>query len=86
MSGMAITAAIAAALVAVTLLVFAGGGGGKSATTTAPAPNTSAACATSSGTNCVQAAKDLVRGLNAQDAAGSSAAGTQPAPANPSYP
>ena len=51
-------------MVAVTLLVFAGG---KDEPAPGPAPQTSAptsACQTATGTNCVQAAKDLVNQSN----------------------
>ena len=77
MSGMSISAAIVLVLVAITLWVFAGGKGGGQ-TTTAPAPATGqTACQTAGGSNCVQAAQDLVNGLNAQ---------TQTQPSTPSTP
>ena len=67
MSGITITGAIVLALVAVTLWVFAGGKGDGQATTTTPAPAAgNAACQTPNGSNCVQAAQNLVNGLNAQ--------------------
>jgi hypothetical protein len=69
MSGMTISAAIVLALVAITLWVFAGGRGDGQSTTTTPAPTAgSAVCQTPNGSNCVQAAQDLVNGLNAQSA------------------
>jgi hypothetical protein len=70
MSGMTISGAIVLALVAITLWVFAGGKGDGQATSTTPLPATgNAACQTPSGSNCVQAAQDLVNGLNAQSQA-----------------
>lgn len=81
MSGMTISGAIALALVAITLWVFAGGKGDGHATTTAPAPTVgNAACQTPNGSNCVQAARDLVNGLNAQSAAQSPGSGYSSAP------
>jgi hypothetical protein len=67
MSGMTISAAIVLALVAVTLWVFAGGKGDGQPTSTTPVPTTgNAACQTPNGSDCVQAARNLVNGLNAQ--------------------
>jgi hypothetical protein len=67
MSGMSISAAIVLALVAITLWVFAGGKGGDQATSTTPAPTAgNTACQTPNAGNCVQSARDLVNGLNAQ--------------------
>ena len=64
---MTISGAIVLALVAITLWVFAGGKGDGQAASTTPVPATgNAACQTPSGSNCVQAAQDLVNGLNAQ--------------------
>jgi hypothetical protein len=80
MSGMTITAAIGVVLVAITLWVFAGGGGGQKAATTAPAPGTAAACQTPNGSNCVQAAQNLVHGLNGQSSAQPTPPGYSSAP------
>ena len=75
MSGMSISAAIVLVLVAITLWVFAGGkSDGQSTTTPAPASG-SAACQTQGGSNCVQAAQDLVNGINAQQSTQPPAAG-----------
>jgi hypothetical protein len=75
---MTISGAIVLALVAITLWVFAGGKGDGQATTTTPVPTAgNAACQTPSGSNCAQAAQNLVNGLNAQSS-------TQPSvPATP---
>ena len=67
MSGTMITVAIVTALVAITIWVLAGGSGGGQSTTTAPTPAAgNPACQTAGGSNCVQAAQDLVQGLNSQ--------------------
>ena len=80
MSGMSISAAIVLVLVAITLWVFAGGKDGGQTTTT-PAPTAgNAACQTAGESNCVQAARDLVNGLNAQQSAQPPATGYSGAP------
>jgi hypothetical protein len=80
MSGMTVTGAIVLPLGAITIWVFAGGKGGDPATTTTPAPTGSAACATAGGSNCVQAARNLVNGLNTQSSAQPPASGYSNAP------